>query len=86
MTLCLQIIKNELQSWKGRNITPCAASSLSLALIRCPLHTVLCMEMYGLQMGFSTFSNPGMAKPFWWQSKDHFVRCCHMVLFMTHAN
>lgn len=64
MTLCLQIIRNELQSWKSRNITLCAGSSLSLALIRCPPRAVLCMEAlletYCLQMGFSTFSNPNL--------------------------
>lgn len=90
MTLCLQIIRNELQSWKSGNITLCAGSSLSLALIRCPPCTVLCvealLEIYCLQMSFSTFSNPGMAKPFWWKSKDRFVRSRHMVLFTTHAN
>lgn len=87
MALCLQIIRNELQSWKKRNITLRAGSSLSLVLIRCHSHTVLCMEalleMYNLQMGFSTFSNPGVAEPFWWKPKDHFVGSHHMVLFMT---
>lgn len=43
-------------------------------------------DMDCLQMGFSTFSNLEMAKPFWWKSKDHFVQSYHMVLFTTHAN
>lgn len=90
MTLCLQIIRNELQSWTSRDVTLCAGSSLALVLIRCLPHTVLYMEAlletYCLQMGFSTFSNPGMAKPIWWKSKDHFVQSHHMVLFTTHVN
>lgn len=87
MTLCLQILKSELQSCKRRNVTLRAGSSLSLMLVRCHSHTVLCMEalleICNLQVGFSIFSNPGVAKPFWWKSQDHFVRSHHVVLFMT---
>lgn len=68
MTLGLQIIRNELQSWKSRNITRRAGPSLSPVLIRCPPCAVPCteplLEIHCLPTGFSTFSSPGMAKPF----------------------